>query len=146
MNLAARNRHSVSLMMCDVDYYKKYNDSLGHYAGDECLKSIAEALRKICARSVDLLFRYGGEEFAVLIMENEESVAKIAEKMRKEIHELTLHHPTSPLGSVTLSICDATIWPTADTVPRDLIEKADKALYQSKKFGRNTVSEYHSKS
>lgn len=137
LHLASRTNHAVSMIMCDVDYFKKYNDALGHYAGDDCLKHVSASLQRVCARYADQVFRYGGEEFAILIMDDGVNVSKLAERIRHEISALNLHHPDAPSDTVTMSVGHATVWPGQSNLGRSLIERADKALYAAKKQGRN---------
>ncbi len=137
---AVRDNKSLSLVMVDVDHFKKYNDLFGHQQGDECLKLIGQCLRTIFRRPADLVARYGGEEFVAILPDTEsDGTAKIAESIRKLV--LTLKHPTmEEHGPVSISLGVATISPDADTDPSGLIERADRALYQAKSCGRNRVS------
>lgn len=139
IGLGSRNHHAVSMIMCDIDYFKSYNDSLGHYAGDDCLKHVSDGIKRVCSRSVNHVFRYGGEEFAILIMDDQINVGDLAESIRHEIHALNLHHPKSPSGSVTVSVGYASFDPELGVTGQRLIEKADMALYAAKQRGRNQV-------
>ncbi|KAB2952881.1 diguanylate cyclase [Heliorestis acidaminivorans] len=138
---AVRNGTKISLIMLDIDYFKAYNDSKGHLSGDECLKKIAHALKQTVQRSADLVCRYGGEEFAVILPETELAGAEqLAEKMRKHIEHLQIEHSSSPLGEVvTISVGVATEKPETYLTWEELIFRADQALYKAKGAGRNTV-------
>jgi diguanylate cyclase (GGDEF)-like protein len=138
---AARNRTEVSLVMVDVDYFKRYNDSLGHVRGDDCLRQVAMALRSAAARPADLAARYGGEEFAVLLPETAApAAAAIAESLRQVMQKLAIPHPDSPVaGWVTISAGVTSLMPAAGVEPAQLIAAADEALYLAKQQGRNRV-------
>lgn len=138
------NRHQASLclLLADVDLFKQFNDSQGHLAGDDCLVKVAQALESHCQRAGDLVARYGGEEFAVILpaTESEES-EKLADLLRLEIESLSIEHQASEISDVvTISIGSASMVPSADTTPLDLIRSADRALYQAKRSGRNRVA------
>lgn len=137
---AARDGHALSLILLDIDYFKKYNDTYGHLAGDECLKKVAQVLAATAARAGDLAARYGGEEFAVLLP-NTDSVgaAVVAEALRAAISQLDLEHKGSPLETITVSAGVATMYPYREDKPEALILRADRALYQAKAAGRNNV-------
>ncbi|MFB2897528.1 PAS domain S-box protein [Aerosakkonemataceae cyanobacterium BLCC-F50] len=134
-----REKRPLSLLLCDIDYFKQYNDNYGHTAGDICLKLVAQALRKGVQRPIDLVARYGGEEFAIILPHTDSNGAvKVAQKIHHAIQELHLPHVASVVSKyVTISIGIATRIPTAETVPLDLVEAADRALYQAKSNGRN---------
>jgi diguanylate cyclase (GGDEF)-like protein len=138
---AARSRAELSLVMIDVDYFKRYNDSLGHLAGDECLRQVAMALRSGASRPADLVARYGGEEFVVLLPETTApAAAAIAESLRQLIQKLRITHPDSPIAPcVTISVGVMGLVPAAGMAPADLIAAADEALYRAKQNGRNQV-------
>lgn len=138
---ALRDENHISLIMVDIDYFKKYNDGYGHQAGDDCLKKVAGALAKDVKRPGDLVARYGGEEFAVVLSNTEAATAKnIAEKLRSNIESMGVPHDHSEAGKVvTLSIGVASVVPSRDSSPGELIEAADKALYKAKHNGRNRV-------
>ncbi|WP_155523749.1 diguanylate cyclase domain-containing protein [Nodosilinea nodulosa] len=134
-----REQQPLSLIMFDVDYFKPYNDCLGHQQGDEALIAIAAAATRAVKRAADLLARYGGEEFAVVLPNTRRAGAEIVAKaLQQEIAELQLIHPQSPIGEyLTISIGIASVVPTADQAPEDLIAAADAALYQAKRRGRD---------
>jgi diguanylate cyclase (GGDEF)-like protein len=136
---ASRNRREISVVMVDVDYFKRYNDSLGHVGGDECLRRVAMALRAVAARPGDLVARYGGEEFALLLPETTAQRAlEMAEALCRSIGKLALPHPSSPAAPhVTVSAGVAGMVPEAGSEPAALIAAADAALYQAKQRGRN---------
>ncbi len=139
----ARSKQPLSLIMCDVDYFKRFNDSYGHPEGDKVLQKIAAVLKQVLKRPDDLPARYGGEEFAI-ILPNTDLVGamQVAEKIRQEVLALQINHKASSVnGFVTLSLGVATVTPNQITEsvrsPEDLIKIADRALYQAKHNGRN---------
>jgi two-component system cell cycle response regulator len=136
-----RHRQSgkpLTLVMCDVDFFKPYNDFYGHPTGDDCLKAIAQTLQTTLRRSSDWVARYGGEEFAILLAETNAAQARQAiHKVQAAIHELAIAHQQSPFQHVTLSFGIATAIPTDPQSPKDLIAAADRALYRAKQQGRN---------
>jgi diguanylate cyclase (GGDEF)-like protein len=141
---AARSRSELALVMIDVDYFKRYNDGLGHVSGDECLRRVAMALRSVAARPADLVARYGGEEFAVLLPETPAAAAlALAESLRECVEKLAIPHPDSPAaGCVTISAGVAGVAPaagvtTVERIAGELIAAADQALYRAKELGRN---------
>ncbi|MDI6934456.1 PleD family two-component system response regulator [Serratia sp. Se-PFBMAAmG] len=138
---AMREQQQLSLLMVDVDYFKVYNDSFGHLAGDEALRQVAEALRGSCARPTDLPARYGGEEFALVLPNTSPGGARlIAEKLRQTVLALNIPHTAPEAGSrLTVSIGLATQTPPIGSHCRQLILAADKGLYQAKHNGRNQV-------
>lgn len=137
-----RNEKLLSLILIDVDYFKLYNDFYGHQAGDECLKTVAQTLKHNLFRSHDLVARYGGEEFiCILPNTNLENAREKAEKLRLEIEKLEIPHEKSLVkNSVTISLGVSTTLPKNDLKAENLIKKADEALYNSKRDGRNRVS------
>jgi len=135
-----REQKPLALILCDVDYFKRYNDTYGHQVGDECLRQIAQVLRSYSRRAADLAARYGGEEFAVILPNIEaENAAKIAEKIRSEVEQLQIPHQASELGYVTLSLGVSCLIPNRETNSQKLVTLADTALYQAKQQGRNQV-------
>lgn len=138
---AMRERRPVSLIMCDLDYFKQYNDSYGHQQGDECLKAFARALSAFCRRGGDLAARVGGEEFALLLPHTEHVAAVLlAEQARTAFDALGLRHAGSPVGgNATASFGVATLVPTAASDGAVLLREADRALYEAKRQGRNRV-------
>ncbi len=141
----ARMNQSLSVIMCDIDYFKRFNDLYGHLAGDDCLRKVAVALKATNRRATDLAARYGGEEFAmVLIGVDEHNAINRAEELRRNVAGLRIEHNDSDVHSyVTLSLGIYTCTPTEQDTPEALISKADKALYLAKQQGRNRVATYH---
>lgn len=139
-----RMKDQLSLMMCDVDFFKNYNDSYGHIAGDDCLKEIAATLSNSFNRASDLVARYGGEEFAIILPGITSNKALgIAQELIKEIQERRLPYGSSPIGEfVTISIGVATMQSDELTNSTSILSAADKALYQAKESGRNNARQY----
>lgn len=140
----ARERLPLSLIMCDVDFFKLYNDTYGHQAGDECLKQIAATLQRSAKRPADLVARYGGEEFAIVLPNTSQAGALfVAESIRKAIKSLRLAHARSSANPyVTLSLGVASTIPSLDSTCKALVAAADTALYQAKATGRDRVMNY----
>ena len=139
-----RTQEPLSLIMCDVDHFKLYNDSRGHPMGDRCLRAIAHVVRSHARRASDLAARYGGEEFTVLLPHcSEEDARRLAERICGAVEEMGLWHPHPQVdGPVTLSLGVATLVPRAHLSPKALVERADEALYRAKGAGRNRVAVY----
>jgi diguanylate cyclase (GGDEF)-like protein len=139
---AARSRTPLSLIMIDIDAFKAYNDEYGHQAGDDCLRRVAESLQSHLHRAGDIVTRYGGEEFAVLVAGVEaDRAGDLAELLRASIENLRIEHRTSPTSDVvTISVGIATMIPDRDHEPGALLKAADAALYAAKAGGRNRVS------
>jgi len=139
---ARRNGQSLSLVMCDVDFFKNYNDHLGHVAGDKCLKAIGEIMRAGFKRAGDLPARYGGEEFAAILPETPpDKAAQLAERLRLELIARALPHPdTGELGLVTMSIGVVGGSVSGERDAEWFVREADRALYCSKEGGRNRVT------
>ncbi|HEX8539156.1 MAG TPA: GGDEF domain-containing protein, partial [Cystobacter sp.] len=132
----------VSILMVDIDHFKKLNDAAGHRAGDDALRKVCDVLRAR-VRKVDTLARYGGEEF-MLVLSNvsKKDAHEVAEKLRRAVVEAPqLAAPTQPGGHITVSIGVATL-PTDAAVQDNLVDCADAALYASKRGGRNCVTSY----
>jgi two-component system chemotaxis family response regulator WspR len=124
--------------MIDVDYFKHYNDTYGHLAGDDVLKRVAQAIGGSSKRPGDLATRYGGEEFTVILPATPLSGAfRVAEKLRKQVEELNIAHGRSPYSRVTVSIGGAAAIPSRGVSALQLIQAADRALYTAKESGRN---------
>jgi diguanylate cyclase (GGDEF)-like protein len=135
-----RQGAEFSVLICDVDLFKPYNDNLGHQAGDDCLRRIAQALTAAMDRGGDLVARYGGEEFAVVLPETSLAGGTVvAERMRQAIEALDIEHPTAPGGKVTVSVGLASGVAMPETDPSRLVKAADTALYEAKRNGRNRV-------
>jgi len=139
---AERSQLPLSLILCDVDFFKRYNDTYGHLAGDDCLQRVAHHLQATVEQSAGLVARYGGEEFAVVLPEMPlEPACELAEKVRRRIADLAIPHAHSPLGRcVTLSLGVATTVPAPGCRPEELIDAADRALYVAKSTGRDRVA------
>lgn len=136
---------AISLILFDIDFFKKYNDTFGHLEGDKCLKKISRQLSEIFGGSSDIVARFGGEEFAIILPDQSEEVALIkAETLRKAVMDLKIIHPTSEVSKfVTISVGVASMTPAnGNRKPTHLISLADQALYQSKAMGRNQVTQY----
>ncbi|GAL34657.1 diguanylate cyclase [Vibrio maritimus] len=138
----SRSQSSISLIMIDVDHFKWVNDNKGHLFGDECLKSIAKVLKRTFQRSEDIVSRYGGEEFAVILPHStHEQALRLGEIVRKQVEELAIDNGSAPpLSRVTASVGVATCVPCFQQKPSQLVFEADKALYQAKASGRNSVN------
>ncbi|QXL85692.1 diguanylate cyclase [Comamonas sp. NLF-1-9] len=137
---ARRSGTALGLAILDVDWFKAYNDRFGHPAGDACLRAIATLLRECVQREADLVARYGGEEFVMLMPgESAEGVRRSCERLRNRLQAQAMAHPGSPLGQVTLSVGIASMVPGTDEGPHQLLRRADVALYQAKKAGRDRV-------
>jgi diguanylate cyclase (GGDEF)-like protein/PAS domain S-box-containing protein len=137
-----RTREPLSLIMCDVDFFKLFNDTYGHQGGDDCLRSVAATLCATVMRGGDCVARYGGEEFAVILPATDENGAwHVAEKIRSAVERLAIAHEKSQTAPcVTLSLGVASVIPSDSGCPDNLIAFADKALYTSKASGRNRVT------
>lgn len=137
----ARQQAPLSLILCDVDCFKLYNDTQGHLAGDEALIHVAKAISQAVKRSADLVARYGGEEFAVILPNtNVAGAIAVAKTIQNNISTLQLPHPNSPVSEfITLSLGVATVNPDHQSSPATLIATADRALYQAKAQGRNCM-------
>ena len=136
---AQRDRTPLTLILLDIDHFKQYNDYYGHLQGDECLKQIAKALNGVSKRAIDLIGRYGGEEFFLLLPEtNEIQAVQLAEQCFSAIKQQKLLHATSTVSDVvTVSAGIHTTIPLEEFQSSTLIEAADKLLYQAKQKGRN---------
>lgn len=134
----------LSLLMIDADNFKLYNDTYGHVAGDDCLRSIADVLRACTRRRTDLVARYGGEEFAVILLDTDQDGAQtIAAEIRDKIAALQIEHRANlPWGtaSVSIGIASLDLFRGNETPDRELIDRADAALYAAKAAGRNTYT------
>lgn len=140
-NRALRHGQPLSLVLLDIDHFKRVNDNLGHLVGDDCLISVAQVCAGEIQRSGDLLARYGGEEFSVLLPATDEAGAvKVAERLRVAVARTPVHagEYVSPVN-LSVSVGVATMVPEANTRPSELIGRADEALYAAKGAGRNRV-------
>ncbi|MBN1827687.1 MAG: diguanylate cyclase [Deltaproteobacteria bacterium] len=136
---ALRERTNLSLILCDIDFFKAFNDTYGHQQGDECLQAVAGALVQHMRRPMDLASRYGGEEFSVILPDTpREGALIVAEELRSGVEALGIPHASSAAGPVvTISLGIATLIPRTDKSPAELIGAADNALYRAKAEGRN---------
>jgi diguanylate cyclase (GGDEF)-like protein/PAS domain S-box-containing protein len=138
---ARRNTQPLSLILFDVDHFKRYNDHHGHVEGDDCLRRIAQALATTASRSRDFLARYGGEEFVLLLPASDEAAAAaVAERCRQAIFKAQIPHGDSPVGQmVTVSMGVGTLIPAAGHDPRVFVDQVDRKLYRAKQGGRNQI-------
>lgn len=136
-----RNQQPLSLIVADVDFFKKYNDALGHAAGDRVLQEVAATLRQAARRPGDLVARYGGEEFVLLLPETDATSAQaLAEGLQQLLHSKAFAHPNSSLGPwLTMSMGGNTIVPSTTALDPEFFALADAALYRAKHQGRNQV-------
>ncbi len=141
MDRMSRNSKPLSLILFDIDFFKNYNDTYGHQAGDDCLKKVAKTIESGARRPADLAARYGGEEFAIILPETDSDGAFfIADKIRKNIQNLNIEHTQSEADTaVTVSAGVSTIIPDCNIPPNEIINNADTALYTAKRSGRNRV-------
>jgi diguanylate cyclase (GGDEF)-like protein len=138
---ALRSRSPIGLILCDVDYFKPYNDTYGHAKGDECLRQVAMALQRSVRRSMDLAARYGGEEFVVLLPNTDiAGTLRVAKLIQAEVQALQLEHRGSRVSPyVSLSLGMSSVVPSTGGSPQTLLEVADAGLYEAKQKGRNQV-------
>ena len=136
----ARTGNPISAVLTDVDFFKQFNDIYGHQAGDACLKAVANALNESLFRVEDLAARYGGEEFVIVLPGTDlEGAVAVAERMRQTIRELNIPHEHGVTGLISCSFGVASMTPTPDNTPKELIQEADSRLYAAKRGGRNRV-------
>jgi len=138
-----RYGQEYGLLMCDVDFFKQYNDTLGHQAGDHVLQEVAGAI-KSAIRQTDEAFRYGGEEIVVLLTAQDiEGAVITGKRLCKQVTELNLPHPKGVEGRVSISVgVTACCESNAPKTWKEALEQADQAMYQAKKSGRNQVVAY----
>ena len=139
-----RSGAPLSLIMLDVDYFKKYNDTYGHLAGDNCLKQIGNILKNSVGRVYDSVTRYGGEEFGIILPETSlEGAITLAESIKKSVEDLKIIHEKSEINEyITVSLGVTTLSTVDIESVEEIIERADKALYRAKSNGRNRVEIY----
>jgi len=143
---ARRLQLPISLLLIDVDHFKKYNDLYGHSTGDQCLKNVAMVLETVKKRSIDTVARFGGEEFAFILPNTSEAGAiEVANAARSAIRDMLIQHENSPVAEhVTISIGLATLQPEikGDNSQELIVNSADKALYLAKNLGRNRIEAF----
>jgi two-component system chemotaxis family response regulator WspR len=137
---ACREKLGLCFLMIDVDNFKRYNDTYGHLAGDEVLKHVAAAIRSCCQRPIDLVARFGGEEFVASLCAPADGTRHIAEQICRVVEALAIPHCRSNVAQVvTISVGGAWAIPQNSDAPNSLLEAADVALYQAKNEGKNRV-------
>ena len=137
--LQARHKSALSVLFCDIDHFKRYNDTYGHQAGDECLKQVADKLKDSIKRPTDLAARYGGEEFVLVLPNtNGQSAMHVAQRIKNNIRKLKIPHAQSDFDRyLTLSIGISCVFPNHNQSAELLVKTADEALYEAKAKGRN---------
>ena len=138
---AMRSHTPVSLILCDVDYFKRYNDTYGHPKGDECLRQVAHAIGEAVRRPDDLAARYGGEEFVILLPNtNAEGAQQVAKDAAAHVSSLKITHQSSEVSPhVTISLGVTTVFPSPGVAANTLVDTADLGLYEAKRRGRNQM-------
>ena len=138
---AAREESPFSLLMVDIDFFKNYNDMYGHLAGDDCLRTVAVTLKEHLKRPGDMIARFGGEEFVILLPDTDaKNASTLAEVLRSRVEGLGIEHLESYVSDVvTISLGVACVLPDENISMSVLISNADRALYRAKKAGRNRV-------
>ncbi len=139
-NRSRRDKYALSVVMCDIDNFKSYNDTYGHQAGDQCLERVAQIIEKETRRPGDFCARYGGEEFIVILPNtNQGGALQVAERIRENVQGMKIPHKmSSPFDSVTISAGIATT-DHGILSPEELLNHADQSLYRAKEKGRNRV-------
>ena len=139
----AREQSPLSLILCDIDYFKPYNDTYGHQSGDRCLQQVAEAISRVIKRPADLVARYGGEEFAIVLPNTPlKGAVFLAQQVRWRIQALKIPHIASPIDLyLTLSLGVSCCIPQGNLDFGELVSAADRGLYRAKELGRNRVVE-----
>jgi diguanylate cyclase (GGDEF)-like protein len=136
-----RSGGELSLILLDIDHFKSYNDTYGHVQGDECLRTIAQAIQRVAVRATDIVARYGGEEFVLLLPETHLVGALVlAERVRKSISDIAIPHSGSRRRHVTASLGVASVQLAPGSPRVDLVQEADIQLYAAKAGGRNRVA------
>lgn len=141
-NRAFRDNKIISVMIIDIDFFKKYNDYYGHPEGDKCLQQVANALSSCIGRSNEFVARFGGEEFIAVINDNKKACAEIAQQIHEKLQRMDLEHITSEKKRLTVSIGVASAIPDQNNRRSDAVKKADEALYQAKLQGRDQTVVY----
>lgn len=139
-----REQRPLSLILCDVDFFKLYNDTYGHRVGDRCLQKIAQAIKDMIKRPGDLVARYGGEEFAVILPNTDtKGATHVAKQICDAVRALAIPHQNSQVSRyVTISLGFTTEIPQPDSDLEEMIAAADRALYQAKAAGRDRFVQY----
>lgn len=137
----SRSQSPLSLIFCDIDHFKLYNDAYGHQAGDSCLRAVARAIETNAQRPGDFVARYGGEEFIVILPKTDaEGAVHVAEVIGRDVKRLMITHERSPVNRyVTLSLGVSSVIPSREFSPELLLEVADRALYEAKSRGRDST-------
>ncbi|NEO02110.1 MAG: PleD family two-component system response regulator [Moorea sp. SIO3I7] len=137
----AREEKPLSLVLCDIDFFKLYNDTYGHQSGDECLKQVAQILDQAAKRPADMVARYGGEEFVVMLPSTDiQGAIQVAETIETKLYKKAIPHSGSLVSDiVTVSLGCASTITTGQSSPYNLLSEADKALYHAKVSGRNRM-------
>lgn len=137
-----RSGSPLSMIMLDVDHFKKFNDRYGHLAGDDCLRQLGSKLKSLVSRAPDIVARYGGEEFVVILPETENQGAEaLAERIRKEVENLGIPHVDSDAADcITVSLGVVTVHFTEFESPEHVVALADEAMYRAKREGRNRIA------
>lgn len=135
----------ISILLCDIDHFKGYNDFYGHPAGDTCIKQVANTISQ-AIRSQDVIARYGGEEFAIILQKTSaQKACEIAERMRQRVYDCQLPHETSPVSEYVSISCGVATRPANNNIPlSEILAQADQALYEAKHRGRNQIHLYQS--
>ncbi len=140
LSIAQRNQTPLSVLMLDLDFFKRYNDHYGHQAGDDCLIRVSGIIAEAFKRPSDCAARYGGEEFAVVSLGmHEEELKHHAQLLCEHVRAADIAHSDSPFATATLSVGGVSVIPKRDTQAATLLKRADKALYAAKQQGRNRV-------
>lgn len=130
----------LSVALIDIDFFKSYNDTYGHIAGDDCIKMVVNTISSSLKRPTDSIARFGGEEFIVILPNtNQHEASNFCEGIREAVEALHLPHPNSPIACVTVSVGVCTMFPTQNYSCKFLVNNADKALYHAKYDGRNKI-------
>ena len=137
----SRMKTPIALLLCDVDYFKQFNDTYGHQQGDYCLRQVAMTIQGSFSRAEDVVTRYGGEEFGIILPNTDlKKALEMAEEMQNKIESINIPHMKSNVAHhVTVSVGVGVILPDKNTTMSTLIDAADKALYQAKNAGRNVI-------
>lgn len=139
-NRGQRSGTPLAVIMLDIDHFKSFNDLYGHLAGDDCLQRFAQELAQSARRVGELVARYGGEEFVILLPDKDKQTAfEVAKHIQKVVLSLAIPHAASPAGIVTASLGVASLQPSSQQRPVELVRLADAALYRAKLAGRNCV-------